>query len=373
MTDGTGMLQHASFAVPRREDGYCLDDNARALLVAVLVAEADGGGHDSDGALAHSYLAFVRHAWNGDAARFRNFMSYDRSWVEDVGSEDSHGRALWALGTVVGRSRDPSLRGTSAPLFHEALVGVPAMTSPRAWAFALLGIEEYLRASSHDAGLEALAELLSERLLELFRAESDGDWQWFEDRVTYCGARLSQALLLTGSRLGRADLRDVGLRSLEWLDQVQRSTGGCFAPVGSNGFYVRGRTKARFDQQPVEAGAMVSACLTAERVSGLDRWGGRAREALDWFLGRNELGRAVYDARTGGCRDGLHEDRVNENQGAESTLAFQLALLELGARDSRAGLVEHPDRAPRAASVAHTQREARPGRGVRLVEGEAQA
>ena len=333
MTDGTGILQHAAFTVPRREDGYCLDDNARALLVMALTEEAGSQDRALVHTLAARYLAFVRSAWNGASGRFRNFLSYSRTWQEEIGSEDSHGRAVWALGTVIGRSADPGHRSLSGVLFHDALPIVPALTSPRAWAFTLLGIEEYLRAFDGDSGVQALREVLSGRLLDLFRRCSDADWPWFEERLTYCGARISQAVLLSGARMGREDMLEAGLRSLEWLVAMQRSEEGYFAPVGSNGFYVKGGVKARFDQQPVEASAMISACLDARRVTGDERWARRARHAFDWYLGQNDLQQAVYDASTGGCRDGLHEDRVNQNQGAESTLAFQLSLLEMRAAD----------------------------------------
>jgi glycosyltransferase involved in cell wall biosynthesis len=333
MTDGTGILQHAAFTVPRREDGYCLDDNARALLVMALTEEAGSKDRTLVRALGARYLAFVRHAWNNESGRFRNFLSYDRTWQEEIGSEDSHGRAVWALGTVVGRSADPGRGSLSGVLFHDALPIVPALTSPRAWAFTLLGIEEYLRVFQGDSGVQAKREVLAERLLDLFRRSRDAEWPWFEERLTYCGARISQALLLSGARMGREDMLEAGLRSLDWLDSVQRSAEGYFAPVGSNGFYLKGGVKARFDQQPVEASAMVSACLDARRVTGDEGWARRARHAFDWYLGQNDLQQAVYDASTGGCRDGLHEDRVNENQGAESTLAFQLSLLEMQAAD----------------------------------------
>ena len=333
MTDGTGILQHAAFTVPRREDGYCLDDNARALLVMALTEEAGGVDRALVRSLGARYLAFVRHAWNGASGRFRNFLSYARTWQEETGSEDSHGRAVWALGTVVGRSADPGRRSLSGVLFRDALPIAPALTSPRAWAFTLLGIEEYLRVFQGDSGVQALREVLAERLLALFRRTSDADWPWLEERLTYCGARISQALLLSGARMGREDVLEAGLRSLEWLVSVQRSAEGYFAPVGSNGFFVKGCVKARFDQQPVEASAMISACLDARRVTGDERWARRARHAFDWYLGQNDLQQTLYDASTGGCRDGLHEDRVNENQGAESTLAFQLSLLEMRAAD----------------------------------------
>jgi glycosyltransferase involved in cell wall biosynthesis len=333
LTDGTGILQHAAFSVPRREDGYCLDDNARALVVMALTQEAGSEDRALVRSLVVRYLAFVRHAFNPGSGRFRNFLSYGRTWQEETGSEDSNGRALWALGTVVGRSTDPGCRNLSGALFHAALPIVPAFTSPRAWAFALLGIEEYLRAFQGDSGVQAMREVLAERLLDLFRRSSDADWPWFEDRLTYCGARIPQALLLSAARMGREDMLEASLRSLEWLVSVQLSAEGHFAPVGSNGFFVKGGVRARFDQQPIEASAMISACLGAQRVTGDERWARRARHAFDWYLGQNELQQPVYDASTGGCRDGLHEERVNENQGAESTLAFHLSLLEVRAAD----------------------------------------
>ena len=333
MTDDTGLLQHAAFTVPRREDGYCLDDNARALLVMALAEEAGGEQRELIRSLASRYLAFVRHAWNPALGRFRNFLSYERTWLEPCGSEDSHGRALWALGAVVGRSADPGRVGLCGDLFHAALPAVPAFSSPRAWAFALLGIDEYLRAFAGDSGVQAVRAELAERLLELFRRSGDAQWPWFEERLTYCGARLSQALLVSGARMRREDMLQAGLDSLAWLVEVQRSPEGYLAPVGSNGFYVRGGTKARFDQQPVEASAMVSACLAARRVTGDVAWGAHARTAFDWYLGRNELQLAPYDPATGGCRDGLHEARLNENQGAEASVGFLLALLELRAAE----------------------------------------
>ncbi|WP_145064036.1 glycosyltransferase family 4 protein [Engelhardtia mirabilis] len=337
MTDGTGLLQHAAFTVPRLEDGYCLDDNARGLAVMALAEEAGTGDRELIRSLGSRYLAFVRYAWNPEIGRFRNFMSFRRSWQEESGSEDSHGRALWALGTVVGRSAGPGRRSLSGDLFHAALPVLSEFTSPRAWAFALLGLEEYLRAFQGDSRVEAVRELLAERLLDLFNRTSEPDWPWFEDSLTYCSARIAQALLVSGARMGRGDLVEVSLRALEWLSDVQRSAGGDFAPVGSDGFYVKGGPRARFDQQPVEASAMVSACLAAGQVTGDSKWSVYARQAFDWFLGQNELQEPLYDASTGGCRDGLHEDRVNENQGAESTLSFLLALLEMRAADRIVG------------------------------------
>lgn len=329
MTDQTGLLQHATFNIPRYHDGYCLDDNARALLLTALIEEAGTEDRRTVRALASRYLAFVNHAFNPERGCFRNFMSYERSWIEECGAEDSHGRAVWALGTVVGRSADPGSHSLGGNLFHAALPAVHAFTSPRAWAFVLLGIDEYLRAFRGDSNVQAVGTTLAGRLHGLFRDSSTKDWPWFEDRLTYSNARLSQALIASGRWMGDREMMQTGLRSLAWLASIQRSEEGYFTPIGCNGFYVRGGRKALFDQQPVEASGMVSACLDAGRLTGDDRWAKRARRAFHWFLGQNQLQQPLYDPTTGGCRDGLHPDRANENQGAESTLAFLLALTEM--------------------------------------------
>jgi glycosyltransferase involved in cell wall biosynthesis len=340
MTDTTGMLQHAVFSVPRYEDGYCLDDNARALLLMALLEEAGTENKKTVKILASRYLAFVHHAFDDRSGRFRNFMSYGRSWLEDAGSEDSHGRAIWALGAVVGRCKDPGKESLAGLLFRRALVAIEDFTSPRAWAFSLLGIAEYLRAFQGDSSVQSAHKLIAERLFELYRRCSSSDWPWFEDQVTYENARLSQTMIASGVRLHHEEMTRAGLQSLEWLISLQLQDGH-FAPIGSNGFYPRGQIKAVFDQQPIDTWATVSACLEARRATGDERWLQHARRTFGWFLGQNHLQQSLYDAASGGCRDGLHAERVNENQGAESTLSFQLALLEM--------------------------REIEPGRSVRLV------
>lgn len=333
MTDDTGLLQHAAFNVPRYGDGYCLDDNARALAAMVLVEDAGTDDRKLVRRLASRYLAFLRHAFNEERGRFRNFMTYGRDFTEQVGSEDCHGRALWALGTVVGRANDPGMRSLGRELFHAALPAARALRSPRAVAFSLLGIDEYLRAFEGDTSVQASRESLSHGLLEQLRATSAPGWPWFEDRLTYCNARLPHALIASGARMKSDAMLAEGLEALAWLLGEQRSREGYFAPVGSNGFHVRGGPRAAFDQQPVEAAATVSACAEAWRVTGERDWMTSARQAFQWFLGQNQLQQPLYDPETGGCRDGLHEDRVNENQGAESTLSFLLALLEMRTTD----------------------------------------
>jgi len=335
LTDDTGIVQHALFSIPRYEDGYCLDDNARALLLMTHLEEAGTDDPATVGALASRYLAFVSYAFSRSSGRFRNFLSYGRQWLEPQGSEDSHGRALWALGSIIGRARDPGRHSLAGELFHAALPAVTTFTSPRAWAYGLLGMEEYLRAFQGDNTVESVREELAVRLFGLFQRTSHPKWPWFEPSVTYCNARLSQALIVSGFRMRRSDMVDAGLRSLEWLATLQRSRDGDFAPIGSNGFFSEGGARAAFDQQPVEACTFISACLDASRVSGEVRWIEHGVRAFDWFLGRNDLQQWLYDPATGGCYDGLHADRPNRNQGAEATLSFLLALCELRA-DARA-------------------------------------
>lgn len=343
LTDDTGILQHCNFSVPSYADGYCLDDNARALLLTALVEDAGTRDPKFVRMLGARYLAFVSHAFEPKTRRFRNFMSYTREWKEAVGSDDCHGRAMWALGAVVGRSSDPGRQSLAGWLFHSGLPRVLELTSPRAWAYTLLGIAEYLHAFSGDSHVETVQRTLASRLLDLFRRSSSPGWPWFEEKLTYCNARLPQALLVTSEWSDDGELAAVGARTLEWLVGMQTAD-GYFAPIGSNGFYPRGGLRARFDQQPVEVGATVSACLDARRITGDGRWFVRARQAFDWFLGQNELQRSLYDPATGACHDGLHADRINKNQGAESTLSFLLALFELSSSD-RIGAMRRPVRA----------------------------
>ena len=328
MTDETGMLQHAIFTVPNYREGYTTDDNARALMVSALL-EALGNGEALT--LASRYLAFLWYAFNPETGRLRNVMDYQRHWREEAGSDDSHGRAMWALGTVLGRSNTPTLQSMAGRVFERALPAILDTTSPRAWAFALIGVHEYLQRFAGDRRASQVREELAGRLLGLYQSHRSDDWRWFEEGLTYCNAALPHALLMCGQSMANHAMAEAGLESLCWLADVQRADGEGehFVPIGSNGFYPRGGERARFDQQPVEAQTMVSACLEAHRITGDKRWRKEARLAFEWFLGRNDLNLPVYDPMTGGCRDGLHPDRPNENQGAESTLAFLQALLEL--------------------------------------------
>jgi glycosyltransferase involved in cell wall biosynthesis len=346
LTDDTGMLQHAIFTIPNRAEGYTTDDNARSLILAVMldqleIAEADIEGTRTGGFAGAQavnpdwpfrYLAFLEHAFNAKKKRFRNFLAYDHRWLEEQGSEDSHGRALWALGAVLARSVNEGLRGAAGRLFEFSLPAAVEFRSPRACAYTLLGIQEYLHSYPGDRDAQRVRFALARRLLEMYESVRRADWKWFEDVLAYGNARLSQAMLRVGSACGDERMLSAGLESLGWLMETQRcATNGHFVPIGSQGFYRREGERARFDQQPIEAAGAVSACLQAYRVTGDRSWRSQAWSAFNWFLGDNDLQLPLYDCLSGGCRDGLHPDRANENQGAESTLSFLMALLEMRA------------------------------------------
>ena len=328
MTDSTGVFQHAVFSVPNFSEGYCTDDNARAFVLSVLLGEM---GEDPECArtLATTSAAFLHHAFDLTTKRFHNHLSFDRRWLDDQGSEDCQGRALWALGIGVGRSPFRSFHMMAGQLFAAALPALTGFSSPRAWAFGLIGIHEYLRRLSGDSLVNQTREALTCRLMKLFETVARPDWQWFEEELSYDNAKLAHALIVSGQATGQKEVLEQGLKALRWLTRIQMSEKGHFRPIGSNGFYRRGGTRANFDQQPIEAQATVSACLEAYRATSDFWWYEHAQRAFDWFIGWNDLGLEVYSAETGGCRDGLHMDRVNGNQGAESTLAFLLSLAEM--------------------------------------------
>jgi hypothetical protein len=344
MTDGTGILQHAIFSVPNCREGYTTDDNARALIVSTLLDEDTGRARELEYSnLSHRYLAFLCYAFHSDTGRFRNFLGYDRQWLEDVGSEDSHGRALWALGEVLGHSQDAGVRGATGRLFEAAVPAVHTFTSPRAWAFSILGMQAYLDWFPGDRAIQGARNALANRLLDIYERSHSKTWQWFEKSLSYSNARLSQALILAGWRSDNKRMIEAGIESLRWLVAEQhQGDEEIFVPIGSSGFFTEGEEKARFDQQPVEACATISACLEAYRLTDEGYWLEEAQRVFRWFLGKNDLQVPLYDTSTGGCRDGLHPDRVNENQGAESTLSFLMALLEMqGAKESNAEQTHH--------------------------------
>ncbi|MEO7223139.1 MAG: glycosyltransferase family 4 protein [Devosia sp.] len=327
MTDDTGLFQHAIHSVPDRAHGYCVDDNARGLLLSTVLTRL------GDRALAErmisAFAAFVQHAWNADTQRFRNFMSFDRRWLEPQGSEDSHGRTLWALGAAARFDHSGPRRRWAASLFAQALPVVESFGSPRAWVFTLLGLDDYCEAMPGDDSAALMRTRLADRLLGLIKQVETPDWVWFEEGLAYDNARFCEAMLRTGTATGNLAVIDAGIRSLRWLTAQQTGPAGLFRPVGSEGFHDVRLPPRPFDQQPVEAAATIAGCSAAFAVTGEARWRASAGRAFAWFLGANDLSRPLVDVETGTCRDGLHADRPNENRGGESAVSYLLGLADM--------------------------------------------
>ena len=329
MTDDTGMLQHAKFTVPNRAHGYCVDDNARALIVAARAHDLDR----KDTALTELssiYLSFLDDAFDPKTGRFRNFMSYERQWLEHIGSEDSHGRALWGLGVMAGWGHNSGQVALATKLFHDALPALEGFSDSRAIAFPILGIQAYLRRNDDDRQGHSLLESLGNRLQERFRNFATKDWQWHEAELNYDNGRLPEALMACGRVTGNNDMVALGIDVLSWLRHIQVDP-SCrwFAPVGNHGWFPKSGDKAQYDQQPLEAAAMIGASLEAYECTQREEWIELASTCFNWYLGKNDQQRQLYDYASGGCRDGLTAHGVNENQGAESTLSYLCSLLAI--------------------------------------------
>lgn len=325
--DDTGILQHSVHDIPDRAHGYCVDDNARALMLTNrLGPEAEP--HRSR--LDSIFAAFVEASWNEDRGQFRNFMDYRRNWLEDIGSEDSCGRTLWALGATAHESRTASRRLWARRLFARAATSISDFRSPRAIAFAMLGAD-YLLAAEDNAPARAILEEGSDRLLALYDHISTPDWDWFEPVLAYDNARIPEALIRAGIRLQRAEATQCGLDALRWLNNSQIAPAGHFRPVGSDSFGRNRELPRPFDQQPVEVWAAIDAASAAFDLTGDAIWLAHGQRAFRWFAGANDRGLAVADPLTGTCRDGINRRGVNLNEGAESVLAYQHACIALRA------------------------------------------
>ena len=327
LTDDTGILQHSFFTIPDREHGYSIDDNARALIVSCLYYNL----HKDEQIIRFIkiYLAFIYHAFNYENNRFRNFMSYGRTWLEEMGSEDSHARALWGLGVAVNNAPNQAIRDMATRLFGDAITVVESFTSPRAWSFAILGMYQYLETFGGDARVRKIQEILADKLYTLYKENFKSDWPWFEEKLTYANATLSHGLIIAGQRTSRLDMFDTGISSLEWLIEKQISPEGHISVIGNQNWYKKNGERSIFDQQPIEIMNLIIACATAFMFTGDEKWIDKARKCFSWFLGQNDLGDQIYNYQTGGCRDGLQSQGTNANEGAESTLAWLISLITI--------------------------------------------
>ena len=327
-TDDTGILQHANYTIPDRSHGYCTDDNARALLVAAMGQKYFPSNDLELESLSGHYLGFLLYAYNEENGRFRNFMTYSRQWMEEIGSEDAHGRALWCLGKAVLFLQDSGHIAMSTNLFNKSLRAAENFHSPRAIAFSLVGIHAYLEKFSGDSDVRRIREILAGRLINQYKGNSSDDWPWFENALNYANGKLPHAVLLSGHLTQCSNTINMGLKSLKWLVEIQKEDNH-FAPIGNNGWYEQNGLKSRFDQQPIEANAMIEACVEAFNITRDPAWYDNAVMCFNWFLGHNDLNLPLYDPKTGGCRDGLMADGINQNEGAESSLAWLLSLMTL--------------------------------------------
>jgi hypothetical protein len=325
ITDETGIVQHAKFATPNRREGYATDDNARALIVCT---RHNGLNRSLETAkLADVYLSFLYHMQMKDG-RLHNFLSYDRRFLDDAGSDDSLGRALWASGSVINSNLDEEKKLLAKEIFDKALPHALNSTSHRAKAFTALGLSQYQRAYPKDKTLSLRMTKLIEQLLKIYKQGSSVDWRWFEPYLTYCNGRLPQALFEGYERIKDEDYLQVAKDSFNFILKVQMSN-DMFAPIGNNGWYTKGGLKAMYDQQSVEASCMAETAVAAFRATHDNHFRTAARTIFAWFLGKNTQGLSVYNPNTGGCYDGITPEGVNLNQGAEATVAYLLARLDL--------------------------------------------
>jgi len=328
LTDDTGIFQHATYTIPNLDHGYCTDDNARSLVVAVMRKKYLMNNVAWFESLSGRYLSFLHHAFNAETGRFRNFMNYSRQWLEEVGSEDSHGRAVLGLGRSIAVLDNQGQLAMATKLFTQSIGCLEKLVAARAIAFSIVGIHAYLTKFSGDSEVRRVRDILAEQLFQRFTDQATESWPWLENLVTYSNGTIPQALLLSGQSMQREDMIEMGLRSLKWLLKIQ-TTDGHFTPVGNNGWYPKGGTMARFDQQPIEANTMIDACVEAYNITRDLDWIESAVMCFNWFLGHNDLNRPLYDPKTGGCRDGLLANGINQNEGAESSLAWLLSLITI--------------------------------------------
>lgn len=327
MTDDTGILQHAKYTTPNRHHGYCVDDNARGLIALTKYFSLKKDKEVLP--LIHTYLAFLFYAFNPENNRFRNFMSYDHRWLELAGSEDSHARALWGLGVAVKEAPDSSIRNMAMRLFLEALPTVKHFTSPRGWGYTVLGLQDYLSIYGGDADACKLRDDLAKRIHQLFKNNSSEEWPWCEKTATYANAILPHSLIIAGKCMQDNEMYDTGIKALNWLLEIQTASDGHLSIIGNRGWHDVNGSRSMFDQQPVEVKSLISACLDVYLMTGDKKWFEESERCLSWFLGQNDLGLSICDCKTGGCGDGLEIQGVNANQGAESTLAWIISLINM--------------------------------------------
>lgn len=325
LTDRTGILQHATFAIPNRHEGYCLDDNARALLLMAMTCR------HAPNAFAQEqipvYLSYIHHAQNPDGT-FRNFMGFDRVFLDETGTDDAFGRAIWALGYTAAHYPGRAFCPLAWQLIQNAMPRFAAIRSVRAIAAIILGLCHCLEAEPQHDEIKAQLTMLSQRLQFEYDAHRTDDWHWYERLLAYDNGLLPLAMLCASNASGDERMRAIAFESLSFLEK-HTTRNGRISLIGNAGWYPQGSTPAQFDQQPVDAMTLVLLYRQAYADTGEQHYADLMRQAFYWFLGDNDVGLPLYDPETQGCSDGLQDQSVNLNQGAESTLAFWISRVAL--------------------------------------------
>lgn len=325
LTDDTGLLQHAKFATPKRREGYTTDDNARALIACIKYHQIYDGSET--GKLIDVYLSFLFHMQRSDG-RLHNHLSYNRQFMDRIGSEDCMGRALWACGYTMSSNLPVDKRLISKEIFDKGFSWVPSFKSLRSRAFAILGLCHYHKAHPQDQNVIPNMKALADQLLSNYEHESSSDWRWFESYLTYANSRLPQAFFEAYKITNIEKYRQIAKESFDFILGVQMIDDK-FVPIGNNGWYKKSGERAMYDQQSIEASCTVEAALAAFRVTGDEKYLRTAQTVFGWFLGKNSHGVLVYNPETGGCHDGITPRGLSLNQGAEATVSYLMARLEM--------------------------------------------
>lgn len=325
LTDETGILQHTKYSIIDKRQGYTTDDNARALIAALRFHKIYNNAEAMK--LAHSYLTFLLFM-QSKKGTFHNVLGFDRTYKDKVGSEDSNGRTIWATGYTLVSNATFEMKQIAKEMFDKGLPSSRNFKSPRARAYTLLGLVNYYSRFPEDTTILNDIVVFAKSLVDRYQMEMSQNWYWFEPCLTYSNARLCQSLFMAYSATENKSYLKVAEESLDFLIKEQL-TKGMFQPVGTKGWFHKGRRKAQFDQQPIEASCMVEAIVSAMGCINNGKYKDLALTVFDWYHGNNIAGIPLLNNDSFTCYDGITSKGLNQNRGAESTISYYLAYLLL--------------------------------------------
>jgi hypothetical protein len=323
LTDDTGIVQHAKYGIPNLKEGYCLDDNARALLMTAMAQQKNKTTDTIN--LMPIYLSYIHYMQNDDGS-FRNFLSFSRNYLDEIGSEDSFGRTIWALGFLIYSYPKDSYHKLGLEIFNRSIPFFKELKSVRGIANTMLGMSSYLKRFPKDNMSKQLMYELTYKLINTYNTEKTDDWRWFENILTYDNAIMPLSIFHAAEIFNDREILDVAVESSAFLDSVTLKSGH-LRPVGSNGWFPRGKVRANFAQQSIDVMGMVLMFFKAYEVRKDKKYLDKMFKSYMWYMGKNDLEISVYDYESGGCYDGLEEYGINKNQGAESTISYLISHL----------------------------------------------